>query len=89
MSLQNAQSPIHKTPGLDTIPKIREQQPGTLYIPKDSVRLAEQLRQVWNSAYIAFIPYCITCKEPLVWIWGDEKQVFECLKCDAKWEVRD
>jgi len=73
-------------PGLDTIMGLVGDPPMEIKVSYDTIKIAEGLRQVWNKSHIAFIPYCMKCKEPLVWISPPANGVlFKCPKCDRKW----
>lgn len=73
-------------PGPDTIMGLVGSPPMKIPISYDSIKIAEGLRQLWNRSHIAFIPYCMKCKEPLVWVSPPANGVFfKCPKCGRKW----
>ena len=75
-----------ETPGLDTIIGLVGQPPKTISVPYKIMRTEELLRQGWNGLYIAIIPYCFKCREPLVWHNSSNgKVLFHCPKCKRKW----
>lgn len=75
-----------ETPGLDTIMGLVGSPPMEIELNYDTVRLAEALRQLWNRSHIAFIPYCMKCKKPLVWVSGCKCiTMFKCPECGRKW----
>lgn len=76
-----------ETPGLNTIMGLVGDPPMENDLSYDTVRMAEGLKQVWNSRHIAFIPYCMKCKEPLVWV-NYHTTLFKCSKCNRIW-VKD
>lgn len=76
-------------PGLDTIMGLVGNPPMEIPISYNSIKIAEGLRQVWNRSHIAFIPYCMKCKEPLVWVSPPANgALFKCPTCKRKW-VKD
>lgn len=75
-------------PGVDSIIGVVGSPPMLLTISEESVRIAEGLKQVWNTSHIAFLPYCMKCKEPLNWVSPKENDViFRCPKCHREWKV--
>lgn len=73
--------------GIDTILGLVGIPPKEISVGYETVKVAEKLKQVWNSKYLAFIPYCFVCKEPLVWHSppGKDNVLFHCPKCQRKW----
>lgn len=76
--------------GIDTILGLVGKPPKVTELSYNSVEIAESLRQVWNTKFIAFLPYCFSCKEPLVWHTAPHENdtIFHCSKCNRRW-VRD
>ena len=76
-----------EVPGLETIRGLVGEPPRVVQIPYDLIRTEEIARQGWNSIYIAIIPYCYKCKEPLVWHSPprEDTVLFHCPKCQRKW----
>ena len=71
--------------GIDTILGLVGNPPKVISIPKKLIVEGTSLLREWNSYYLAFIPYCYTCKEPLDWVQGHDQVVFACPKCGRKW----
>jgi len=77
------------TKGIDTIQGLVGLPPKVIAISKDMVSVGAKLKQIWNTKYIAFIPYCFKCVEPLDWyIPFDGETIFSCPKCGRRW-VKD
>jgi len=75
-----------KVRGIDTIQGLVGNPPKTIEVPYNVVYDAEINRQRWNNIYLAMIPYCFKCKEPLVWhIGGADRVLFHCPKCKRRW----
>jgi len=75
-----------RIPGVDTIRGLSGTPPMVNVIPYRVMEVGESLRQVWNSIYIAFIPYCFKCKVPLDWHTPpDGHKVFTCPNCNRQW----
>lgn len=87
-----------EVPGIDTIQGLVGSPPQVIELSYLTVKAAEKLRQVWNTKFLAFIPYCFSCKEPLVWhinrsgintsgeyVKGEDSVIFHCPKCGRKW----
>ena len=75
-----------RIPGLDTIQGLVGSPPLINIIPYKAMKDGVQLQQVWNSANIAFIPYCFKCKVVLDWHTPPDKgKVFTCPNCDRQW----
>ena len=47
--------------------------------------LGPRVLRKWVELGLAFIPYCITCRVPLNWIYNDERELFRCPKCGRLW----
>jgi len=79
-----------ETPGIDTIQGLIGTPPKVIEISRNSIRVADSVRQIWNTKYLAFLPYCYNCKEPLVWHMPPRKDsvLFHCPKCKREW-VKD
>lgn len=76
--------------GIDTIQGLVGSPPKKIALSYNIVKAAEKVRQAWNVRYMAFLPYCFACKEPLVWHSppGKDNVLFHCPKCMRKW-VKD
>ncbi len=74
-------------PGLDTIQIAVGQPPMEIKLPYKLIKAENQLQQAWTAGHIAIIPYCIKCKEPLIWHSPPEDDgiLFHCPKCNRKW----
>jgi len=72
--------------GVDTIQGLSGgAMPKEIEVPFYNMYTQTVLQQGWNSRYIAVIPYCINCKEPLIWHTNPNQILFSCPKCGAKW----
>ena len=72
--------------GLDTITELSDEPPKKIQIPFKLEYKQQSLQQGWNACYIAIIPYCFKCKEPLVWHrYPTSNVIFHCPKCNRKW----
>ena len=72
--------------GLDTIRGLVGEPPKVIEIPYELQRAETIAQQGWNTSYIAIIPYCFKCKEPLVWhTYPKGKILFHCPKCKRRW----
>ena len=72
--------------GIDTIRGLVGEPPKETEVPHSLLHNQEISRQGWNAIYIAIIPYCYVCKEPLVWHTHPQgKVLFHCPKCKRKW----
>jgi len=79
-------SKSERIPGIDTIRGLAGSPPMVNVIPCKVMEVGESLRQIWNSIYIAFIPYCFKCKVPLDWHNPPEgNKVFTCPNCNRQW----
>jgi len=77
--------------GLDTIRGLVGEPPEVIAIPYKLMETEEIARQGWNACYIAIIPYCFKCKEPLVWHTAprEDNTMFHCPKCGREWRLSD
>lgn len=77
----------NEIPGIDTIRGLVGEPPSSIFVNRKVMETQQKLMQVWNSAYIAIIPYCYKCKEPLVWHSppGEDNILFHCPKCKKIW----
>lgn len=73
--------------GLDTIQGWVGHPPKRQVIPYNLIQTEDLLRKGWNHLAIAIIPYCFTCREPLVWHTPPEPLAFHCPKCGGEWEL--
>ena len=75
-----------KVNGLDTIVGLVGEPPKTMKVPYELQRSEGIALQGWNAIYIAMIPYCFKCKEPLVWHrYPQGKVLYHCPKCKRRW----
>lgn len=82
-------SDINAIRGIDTIEGLVGNPPMKIEVPKKVVASQNALESQWNALFIAVIPYCFKCKEPLVWhvpLEGD-RLLFHCPKCGREWRV--
>jgi len=70
-------------PGEETIQSAQAEEPSPL--DRDVIEVCEKLRQVLNAHGIAFVPYCVKCRKPLVWHYGDGNILFSCDSCKGNW----
>jgi len=79
---------IHKyieIPGIDTISKVIAQTPPkTVDIGAITMKTLQEAQSIALRKWMAIIPYCVVCKEPLIWV-RNSKLLFKCPKCDMKW----
>ena len=77
--------------GVKTIMPLRDNPPKEITVSFNMIRTGESLRRLWNQHYIAFIPYCYVCAEPLVWHSPPEPDgtLFHCPKCKRRWIMDD
>jgi len=80
---------MNEIPGVDTIQGLVGSPPQIIEVSYDVIRVAEGVRHLWNKSFLAFLPYCFTCKEPLVWHSppGKDRVIFHCPKCGRKWVI--
>lgn len=76
--------------GVDTIRGLVGNPPVEIPIPYKLMKKEETLRPAWNHCFIAIIPYCYKCKQPLVWhqppyAEGHEDELFTCPSCGRVW----
>lgn len=73
--------------GVDTIGGLRTPPPQEIGLSFDLIYTQELLRSNWNTCYVAVLPYCFNCKEPLVWHTKPTDGIlFHCPKCNRKWK---
>ena len=74
------------TPGLETIKGLVGSPPAEIALPRKVVAKQQTLMEEWNRCFIAIIPYCYKCKQPLVWyIPPDQEELFVCPGCGRVW----
>ena len=80
---------MREVPGIETITGTVGSPPDEITIDKSLIRKGTELMRQWNSKYLAFLPYCYSCKEPLNWYnpLTEEGYIFRCPKCNRKWKV--
>jgi len=72
--------------GLDTIQNLVGEPPKTIEVPYRLMRDTEITRPEWNKLFLAIIPCCFRCKEPLVWHSNEsDRTIFHCPKCKRRW----
>ena len=71
--------------GIDTITGLVGNPPEVIQIPPKIIHDGTNLLRKWNSYYLAFIPYCFKCKEPVDWAQKRKDVVFICPKCSRRW----
>ena len=77
---------MEEWPGLETIQGLVGEPPIEIKLPYKLLKKQQKLLFEWNPIYIAIIPYCFKCKEPLVWHHEpDDGVLFHCPKCNRKW----
>jgi len=75
-----------RIPGIDTIQGLVGTPPMVITISHKVIAVGDSVRQLWNSVYIAFIPYCFVCHIPLDWhLPSDNGKVFTCPSCNRRW----
>ena len=76
--------------GVDTILGLAGSPSKVIEIERKLISQADSLMNKWNHAFLAFLPYCYVCHEPLNWYTPptEEGHVFHCPKCDRKWKVK-
>lgn len=76
-------------PGLETIRGLAGEPQKQIEVGYKTMRAQDNLRQIWNVSYIAIIPYCFKCHQPLVWHSppdGEDKNIlFHCPRCKREW----
>uniref|UniRef100_A0A6H1ZQT9 Uncharacterized protein n=1 Tax=viral metagenome TaxID=1070528 RepID=A0A6H1ZQT9_9ZZZZ len=73
-------------PGIDTIKGLVGEPPTEIKVPYKLLEKQQLLLFEWNPLFIAIIPYCFKCKEPLVWHHNPTDGVmFHCPKCNRRW----
>ena len=75
--------------GIDTIYGLTGSPPKEIEIEKSLIKEGTSLMREWNAKFLAFVPYCYSCKEPLNWYnpLTEEGYIFRCPKCNRKWKV--
>ena len=75
--------------GVDTIRGLVGSPPKEIEIDQELIKRGTKLMREWNPKFLAFIPYCFLCKEPLNWYSPptEEGFIFRCPKCGRKWKV--
>lgn len=73
--------------GVDTITGLASDPPMGIDLDRKVMVAQQKLMQAWNLMFIAIIPYCFKCKEPLVWHMAprEDDVVFHCSKCKRIW----
>lgn len=75
--------------GLGTIRGLAGSPPLSIPVPHDTLAELQYAMSDLNPVFIAVIPYCYKCREPLIWIrCSDPKQetrLFRCDRCGRVW----
>lgn len=72
--------------GIDTIIQLDHKLGQSIEIPWDIIRIGQRTLEHWYSFGMAFIPYCVVCKEPLVFhLPASTDLLFSCPKCNREW----
>ena len=75
-----------EVPGVETILGLAGQPPQEIEVPFKLQKKQSLMISEWNPVFIAIIPYCYPCKEPLVWhIHPQGKILYHCPKCGRQW----
>jgi len=75
--------------GIETIRNLVGEPPQQIPIDRETMTEQQVLMPDWNHMYIAIIPYCFKCKEPLTWHTPPEDDIlFDCPRCHRIW-VKD
>ena len=73
-------------PGKDTIRGLAGEPPPEIKLCEKLMRQQNLLTQLWNSSFVAIIPYCFKCKVALDWhVPPDDGEVFTCPSCGRVW----
>lgn len=78
-----------KIKGIDTITGLVGDPPIEIPISRKTINKGTALLREWNDCFLAFLPYCFKCKEPVDWAQEQEGVVFICPKCNRKWVLED
>lgn len=80
---------VEFVPGIETIRGLSGSPPMSIPITHDVLVELQYAMSDLNPSFIAVIPYCFKCHEPLIWIrCSDPKQearLFRCGKCGRVW----
>ena len=73
--------------GIDTIDRAIGEWPQRIELDFNAIKKAEEVREQWNIMLLGFIPYCLLCKEPLVWHSppSEDGVLFHCPNCKREW----
>lgn len=73
--------------GIDTIRNLVGEPPMGINLDRKVVEAQQKLMAAWNSSYIAIIPYCYRCREPLTWHEAPREDdiIFHCPRCKRIW----
>jgi len=76
-----------ETPGPETISGAVPMNKRKIGLQKELVKEQTLLSTRWNHGWIAMLPYCISCKVPLVWHTypGEDGVLFHCPTCKRQW----
>lgn len=76
--------------GIDTIQNLVGQPPIDIELDKELVAKQQGLLAQWNSKYIAILPYCYRCRQPLIWfIPPEDGKMFLCPGCGREWTMKE
>ena len=75
-----------EVPGLETIQGFAGNPPLKIEVPFKLEKKQYGMVPEWNSVFIAIIPFCFKCREPLVWhTYPQGKTLYHCPKCGRQW----
>ena len=73
-------------PGIDTIQNLVGEPPAEIPVSRETMSEQQVLMQDWNASFIAIIPYCYKCRQPLIWHSPPETdELFNCPSCGRIW----
>ena len=62
--------------------------PQRVELPRSLMGRGQELLGKWAVHHMAFVPYCVQCKEVLNWVTDEGDVLFRCPKCGREW-VKD
>lgn len=84
---------MRQVPGIETIisPVGLPSSKGDTLLGREFGERFEELKRDFNAAGMALLPYCLSCKAPLVWTVDDDSSTkkgdvfFSCPRCERRW----
>ncbi len=75
--------------GVDTILGLVGEPPQNIQIGEKVIAVCRSLIRVLNEHYLAFLPYCFKCREPVNWMIPatEEGVMFKCPTCGRTWII--